>query len=139
MYGLFASSSDSGSGAAVVIVVLLFAVWILMIAAMWKIFTKAGEAGWKSIIPIYNTYVLLKIIGRPAWWLVFLLLPIVLWIAIPLGLAKSFGKSTGFGVGMMFLPFIFMLILGFGDDRYLGPAAAGPVGMGSPPPPPPAY
>jgi hypothetical protein len=57
-------------------------------------------------------------------------------------LAKSFGKGTGFALGLIFLSVIFILILGFGDVRYVGPAAA-PGGMGAPgggmgtPPPPP--
>ncbi len=104
---------------------LIFA--ILLIAALWKIFAKANEPGWASIIPIYNTYILLKIVGRPWWWLLLLLIPFVnfiVGIVVMLDLAKSFGKGTGFAVGLILLAPIFLLILGFGNDRYLGPSAA---------------
>ena len=70
------------------------------------IFTKAGEAGWKSIIPIWNLIMLLKIVGREWWWIILLLIPIVgfiVWIIVALDLAKSFGRGTGFGIGLAFL------------------------------------
>jgi hypothetical protein len=103
------------------------ALWALLIAGWWMIFVKAGEEGWKAIIPIYNVIVLLKIVGRDWWWVLLMLIPIVnlvIWIIVALDLAKAFGRGTGFAIGMIFLPFIFALILGFGSDRYQGPAAA---------------
>lgn len=120
------AQSDSGGGAANFIG-LIFA--IAVIAGLWKVFTKAGEPGWAAIIPIYNLYVILKIVGRPWWWLLLMLIPIVnfiILILVYIDLAKSFGKGTGFALGLIFLSFIFMPILGFGDARYLGPAAAQP-------------
>lgn len=135
--GLLASSSDSG-GAGVIIVIYL-ALIVLGIVGFWKVFTKAGEAGWKSIIPFYNVYTLLKIVGRPGWWLILFFIPFVnfiIWIIVALDLAKSFGKGTGFGVGLIFLGFIFMLILGFGDAKYVGPGG-NPQQLGATPPPPP--
>ena len=135
--GLWATSSDSG-GAGVVIIIYLV-VLVVAIVGFWKVFTKAGEPGWKSIIPFYNVYTLLKIVGRPGWWLILLFIPIVnfiIWIIVSIDLAKSFGKGTGFAVGLIFLGPIFMMILGFGDARYVGPGGT-PTQMGSPPPPPP--
>jgi hypothetical protein len=106
-------------------------------------YEKAGQPGWACLIPIYNFYVLCKIVGRPGWWVILLFIPfvnVVIWIIVALDLAKSFGKGTGFAIGLIFLSVIFIMILGFGDDRYVGPAAA-PGGMalggGTPPPPPP--
>ena len=102
------------------------AIIIAVIAAWWMVFTKAGEAGWKSIIPIYNIIVMLKIVGRDWWWVILMLIPIVgliVWIIVALDLAKSFGRGTGFGIGLAFLSPIFGLILGFGSDTYKGPAA----------------
>jgi hypothetical protein len=99
---------------------------VLLIAGWWMIFTKAGEEGWKAIIPIYNVIVLLKIVGREWWWVLLMLIPIVgfvVWIIVALDLAKSFGRGTGFAIGLILLPFIFALILGFGGDTYRGPAA----------------
>jgi hypothetical protein len=101
---------------------LIFA--ILMIAALWKIFSKAGEPGWAAIIPIYNMYINLKIVDRPWWWLLLMLIPFVnfvIGLIVIFDTAKAFGKSMLFGLGMLILPFIFYLILGFGDAKYQGP------------------
>jgi hypothetical protein len=98
---------------------------VIMIIAMWKIYSKANQPGWAAIIPIYNYIVWCKIVGRPLWWviLLFLCFPIF-YIILTIDLAKSFGKSTGFAIGMIFLPFIFWLALAFGDATYQGPSAA---------------
>ncbi|MCB9233035.1 MAG: signal peptidase I [Bacteroidia bacterium] len=112
----------------VIFSIIYLAVIIGAIVAQWKIFTKAGKPGWACLVPIYNIIVLLEIVGRPVWWIVLFLIPIANFIAlilIQLDLAKSFGKSTGFGLGLVFLAPIFILILGFGDATYVGPAAAG--------------
>ena len=106
--------------------IIYLAIIVAVIAGWWKIFTKAGEAGWKSIIPIYNFIVILKIVGRDWWWVILMLIPIVnfiMLIIVSLDLAKSFGRGTGFGIGLAFLSFIFAPILGFGSDTYKGPAA----------------
>jgi len=89
-------------------------------------FVKASKAGWKSIIPIYSFIIILKIVGREPWWVILMLIPIVnfvIWIIVALDLAKSFGRGTGFGIGLAFLSPIFALMLGFGSDTYKGPAA----------------
>jgi hypothetical protein len=107
--------------------IIYIAVIVAIIAGWWMLFTKAGEDGWKSIIPIWNTLIILKIVGREWWWILLLLIPfvnIVIWIIISLDLAKSFGRGTGFGIGLAFLGFIFAPILGFGSDTYKGPANA---------------
>jgi hypothetical protein len=106
--------------------IIYIALVVLLIAGWWMIFTKAGEAGWKAIIPIYNILVLLKIVGREWWWIILMLIPIVgfiVWIIVALDLAKSFGRGAGFAIGLILLPFIWSLILGFGSDTYRGPAA----------------
>jgi hypothetical protein len=99
---------------------------IAVIAGMWMIFQKAGEAGWKSIIPIYNIYVMLEIVGRPGWWVLLYFIPVVgfiVWIVMMIDLAKSFDHGIGFAIGLMFLPVIFYPVLGFSDMQYYGPAA----------------
>lgn len=99
------------------------AVAVLMIASMWKLFIKAGQPGWASIIPFYNAYVFLKIAGKPGWWLILLFVPIlnvIFGIIALAGFAQNFGKGAGFIIGMIFLPVIFYPILAFGDARYLG-------------------
>lgn len=99
---------------------------LAVIAGMWLIFQKAGEAGWKSIIPIYNVYVLLEIIGRPGWWVILYFIPVInffVWVIMMIDLAKSFDRGIGFAIGLMFLPVIFYPLLGFSDMQYYGPAA----------------
>ena len=99
---------------------------LVMVAAMWKVFTKAGKPGWASLIPIYNVIVLLDIAGKPAWWIILFLIPIVNFVMIILtyvGLAQRFGKGGGFAVGLIFLGIIFFPILGFGGAQYQGALA----------------
>ena len=102
------------------------AIAVLIIAGFWKVFTKAGQPGWAAIIPIYNAYILLKIAGKPAWWLLLFLIPLVnliIAILVAIEVAKAFGKGTGFAMGLVFLGFIFYPILGFGDATYRGAPA----------------
>lgn len=121
---LLASSAGTGILVVVYIVVIIFE-----IAALWQVFVKAGEAGWKAIIPIWNTLIILKIVGRHWWWIFLFIIPIVniiAWIIVALDWSKSYAKGVGFGIGLFFLNFIFVPILGFGSARYVGPAAGGP-------------
>jgi Family of unknown function (DUF5684) len=99
--GLTVLAGMSGGGVAVVIFIYL-AVIVFLVASVWKVFTKAGQPGWASLIPFYNTYVQLKIVGRPGWWLLWFFVPfanIVVLFIIAIDLAKSFGKGSGFWRG----------------------------------------
>ena len=105
----------------------LLVVYILVVIAMWKVFTKAGKPGWASLIPVYNMVVMYQIVGLNPWLLLLYLIPFVNWIAalvlsimLNVKLAKVFGKSTGFAIGLILLNPIFLLILGFGDAKYIG-------------------
>ena len=103
------------------------AIAIFFIACLWKVFAKAGQPGWASIIPLYNTYILLKIVGRPGWWLLLFFIPfvnLVVVIMVMLDLAKSFGRSGAFAIGLILLSIIFLPILAFGDSTYRGPAVS---------------
>lgn len=99
----------------------LFAIIVVYIASLWKIFDKADRPGWASIVPIYNTYVLIKVAGRPGWWLALFIIPVVNWIA-PLivywDIAKRFGKGDGFALANVFFPIVTMPILAFSDAEY---------------------
>lgn len=123
-------------------------IWfVLQVIADWKIFTKAGVPGWKSIIPIYNYYTEYSLCWNGVWGLVYavalcfvqltqvgettpnivvILLAVVGVLAAVLHclesmkLARSFGKGTGFGIGLFLLGPIFRLVLGFGKARYIG-------------------
>jgi hypothetical protein len=104
-----------------VIVYLAFAV--LMIASLWKVFTKAGEPGWAALIPFYNFYVMLRIGNNPGWYLLLMFVPLANLYAFAKmysGLAKAFGKGIGWAIGLWILSFIFFPLLAFGDYRYQG-------------------
>ena len=116
-----------------IIIVIGIAVLVLQIVANWKLFTKAGEKGWKALIPFYNTAILYKISGMSPWLALLyigMIIPGINFIVAivfavlnlyqPINLAKGFNKSTGFTVGMIMLPFIFNLILGLGDSKFVG-------------------
>jgi len=123
--------------------------YIITAIALWKIFKKAGEKGWKSIIPIYNSYILYKISWDVKYFwiqigLVILIyalsifsyvVPILVFAVLLLIfayitylsirqeylLARSFGKGIGFTFGLIFLSTIFYLILAFSSSaKYLG-------------------
>jgi hypothetical protein len=105
-------------------VMFYLAIVVFLIAAMWKLFEKAGQPGWAAIVPIYNTYIMLKIGGKPGWWLLLMFIPVVniifaVWMINMI--SKSFGKDEGFTVGLVLLGIVFFPILGFGEARYLGP------------------
>ena len=125
----------TGIGAALgafagIVFVIGLVVSVLQIIAMWKLFNKAGEKGWKSIIPIYNVIVLFKVSGISPWLvLVFLasVIPVIGWLAIAAlyiyqshSLSKSFGKDIGYTIGLLLLPTIFYMILGLGKSQYVG-------------------
>jgi len=104
-----------------------FGVIILIVAGVWKVFSKAGKPGWAAIIPIYNIVILLEIAGKPLWWIVLFFIPLanlVVGILISIEVAKAFGKDAGFGLGLAFLGPIFWPILGFGSAEYQGTPAA---------------
>lgn len=118
------TSSGGGGLIASIFGLIGLAVIVLAFAGTWKLFEKAGKPGWASIVPIYNIIVLLEIVGKPLWWIVLFFIPFVNFIAailIVIALAKSFGKSAGYGVACLFVGFILIPMLGFGDAKYLGP------------------
>ncbi len=114
-----------------VMLLVWLAILVVVIAAGWKVFEKAGQPGRAIIVSIFNIYIILKIVGRPAWWLVLYFIPvvnIVIAVIISMDMAKSFGQSAAFGIVLLFLLCgIGYLILAFGSARYVGPAAAVPL------------
>ena len=89
---------------------------IVMAVSAWKVFTMAGRPGWAVLIPIYNFYVLLDIADQPSWYIFLLFVPIVniaVLIFAMIAFAGKFGRGVGFGLGLTFLPFIFLPILAF--------------------------
>lgn len=103
-----------------------------IMVGMWKVFEKAGKPGWAGIIPIYNWIVMAEIAGREIWFPLLMFIPffplqIAVSIILHIDLAKSFGKDVGYALGLVFLPFVFWPILGFGSAKYLGPTLEGPL------------
>jgi len=126
---LFQDGGDAvAAGFSLIWMVCYLALIILMIAGFWKTFEKAGQPGWAAIIPIYNIYVMLKIVGRPGWWLILFFIPfanVIVYFILAIDVAKSFGKDALYGIILLgFLSYIGYLILGFGDAEYQGPSAA---------------
>ena len=112
------NTTGAGSSAALIWGLVIFIVWAV---AGWMVFVKAGQAGWKSLIPIYGAVVFLRIIGRPGWWVLLLCIPFVnlfLSLVLCIDLARAFGKGGGYAAGLAFLTPIFLLMLAFGDAQY---------------------
>lgn len=101
--------------------------FVLQCISWWKIFKKAGRPGWKALIPIYGTYVMLQIINKSAWWLILFMIPLVNIIFIFLfflNMARVFNKGAGFAFGLFFYPTIFLLIFAFDSSKYIGLGAS---------------
>ncbi|MEL6405871.1 MAG: DUF5684 domain-containing protein [Chloroflexota bacterium] len=111
---------DSGS---IIILVIYGAFIIFMFAALWQLFSKAGQPGFLAIIPIVNLFILVQIAGKDWWWIILLFIPLVNIVAMFLiwqGVAENFGKGTGYAIGLFFLSPIFIPLLAFGDATYRG-------------------
>jgi hypothetical protein len=139
-----------------VYMLIMIAIYVVTVVGLWKMYVKAGRPGWAAIIPFYNWWVWVEMIGRPRWWfwalvasvlvswipIVGIILGILMFVLYLMGcldMAKAFGRGSGTGVGLWLVPFVFAPILGFGDAQYVGPVTA-PAGggYGAAPPPPPA-
>lgn len=101
-----------------------FILVVITIVALWKIFQKAGQAGWKSIIPIYNAVILCRIANLSGWFAILLVVPlvnIVVTVILYIRMAKGFGQSGWFALGLILLSPIFILILAFDKPVFVGP------------------
>lgn len=132
---IYESTSGSllglGTGVLFTVGIALIAIGVLQIVSMWRLYWKAGEAGWGAIVPFYNTYLLYKIVWGSGWWFLTLLMPfggIVMLFATYIKIARCYGKGTGFGIGILLLPVIFLAILAFGESKYTGIRPAGRLG-----------
>jgi len=128
-------------GGALALKFLILAALVVYHLGLYKLFEKADKKAWKALIPFYNVISIVEIVHRPKWWASMIILgfiiPIIAYfshiamlnlfeiIFIPLAiiilieLAKSFDKPTPFLVGMIILPVIFIMIIGFDDSQYL--------------------
>lgn len=126
---------------------------VLTFMGYWKMFKKAGEPGWKSIVPIYDTYTAYKMTWKTSYfWIIFLVgvissitsyyaglttvkgmwywlgfvvsvVLIVLHWMTASRMSKAFGKGFGITLGLFLFKPIFVIILGFGSAEYKGPQA----------------
>lgn len=121
-YTLLNLAQNAAGDAAVVIILLIYlAIIILMIASTWVVFDKAGQPGWAAIIPIYNTIIMLKIAGKPIWWIILFFVPIVnviVMIRMMHSISTNFGRGVGTTLWLIFLSVIFWPILAFGSAEY---------------------
>ena len=97
-------------------------IYIIVVVALWRVFSKAGWPGILAIIPIVNMFILVKIAGYSAWLGLLYFIPIanlVLAIIVAIKVGENFGKGGAFSFFLLFLfLFIGYLILGFGDAQY---------------------
>jgi Family of unknown function (DUF5684) len=113
--------AQPSDAAMMIFLVIWLAVFVLMIASMWKVFAKAGQPGWAAIVPIYNIFVMLRVAGKPMWWFILLLIPVVniiVGIMVVHAVSVNFGKGVGFTLGLIFLSIIFLPVLAFGSAEY---------------------
>ena len=117
-------TTGDAAGLAVSATFLVFAIaWaVLVLVAGWKMYEKASQPGWVAIIPLLNFFGLLKIVHRPLWWFVLLLIPfvnIVFFVIVMSDLSKAFGRGLGTTLLLVLFTPIGYLVLGFGDDSYV--------------------
>lgn len=121
--------AQAPGGLEAIIGLVWLAVVILSVVSLWKIFTKAGQPGWGAIVPFYNFILILKIAGKPWWWIFLMFIPFVnmiIAVIAMIALANAFGKGTGYGLGLAFLGFIFLPMLAFGEAQYVGSGGEAP-------------
>ena len=123
----YSDAASTGAGIGVGMLIFYLVIAALMLVSMWKIFVKCGKPGWACLIPIYNIIVMLEIAEKPAWYVLLFFVPFAniyaMWVCYD-GMARKLGKSSGFTVGMIFLPVIFIPILAFSKSSTAEVSAA---------------
>jgi Family of unknown function (DUF5684) len=114
-----AARSAAAAAASMTTSLFILAVVLLVVVSTWKVFERAGEPGWASLVPIYNLIVLCRVAGVSGWWVLAAFIPllnIIFLFVTSVGVANRFGKGAGYGIGLALLPFIFWPMLAFGDS-----------------------
>ena len=125
MYDYDSATYAVAAGALIVYYVIALALAVLLLVGFWKVFVKAGKPGWAAIVPFYNMYCMYEISFGNGWLFLLSFVPcvnVVMGIIMNVKLAQAFGQSGGFAVGLIFLPYIFVPMLGFGSAQYYGPS-----------------
>lgn len=115
--------SNGGGAVGGVAFLVLLGFLVVVLGGVWKAFEKAGQPGWGALVPIYNTYLMIRIGGNAWWWLLLLFVPLVNFfvaLKVMIDVARAFGQGVGFGLGLGVLGFVFWPLLGFGGYEYLG-------------------
>ncbi len=131
-------------GALLLVIALIGLVFLILdVIGKWRMFKKAGESGWKALIPVYSTYIQCEIVGISPWWLLVIficyliasfftpfkficeIVVVYFSIIISLSTARSYGKTDGFGIGLFLLSPVFNMILGFDNSKYEGKKPVG--------------
>jgi len=98
------------------------AAYVLLVVALWRVFTKAGYPGWLAIIPIVNLVFLTKIAGFSGWFALLYLIPIVgfvFYIIVSIRVGRAFGHGWFFSIVLLVLLHVIgYLILAFSSDTY---------------------
>ena len=119
---------SGGGGAGIVAMIIQLVVMFGVYAVFfWKLFVKAGQPGWASLVPIYNIIVLLKIAGKPIWWIILMCIPVIGPVLVGMAVAEKFGKSQVFGIVACGLLGIGYPIIGFGSATYQGAGGGAPA------------
>ena len=95
--------------------------FIPLVLSWIKIYQKSNNPGWSFLIPFYNIFIYLQIIQKPWYWIFLFFVPVINIVFHIWGLhllSQKFGKELGFTFGLVFLPFIFLPILGFDNSKY---------------------
>ena len=120
-----AAATGATAGFLIVWDIVILALCVLILVANWRIYMKAGRPGWAAIVPFYNMYCLFDMAFGNGWLFLLTFVPCVgavMNIVMYVKLSQAFGMSGAFAVGLIFLPYVFLPILGFGDAEYIGPA-----------------
>jgi len=121
---MFSGMGPTGLAILFTAIVLAVAPAIFMTVTMWQVFAKAELPGWGILVPVYNLFLMVKLAGKPGWWFVLMLVPVVniaVGFMLSFGIAKCFGKGGGFAVGLILLGPVFFPILAFGSAEYAPP------------------
>lgn len=130
-YDRGASGFLAGIGAGTTVIAL--ALMVFSIVCMWRIFEKAGEPGWKCLIPVYNIYVFYKIAWEAKYFLYLFLGIIVCSILIGVGIGGNSGAASGIGGFLMVVlyaaVFVFAVISMVKLSKRFGKSGAFAIGL----------
>lgn len=92
---------------------IIIAVAVFSIVVTWKIFSRSGEKGWKSLIPVYNSYTETKLVWKPLWFWIMLAVQLVFWGLYVFIMVSSVGYDGGtVSIESLLAAFLVMFVIG---------------------------